>query len=127
VPRWTRPSALPPGERPHTTPGAAGTGLCGGGWAGPLRQTVTTTLRHVTAYRHGGGGLAMARAPAGAGRHGVGDAGASCRDFDNGPAGFHVYFPGGSTGSYCTVKVNQITRNSPGNLAFKNPLRITGL
>src|SRR2546427_10930560 len=37
------------------TPGAAGAGLCGGGWAGPHRPTVTSTLRHVPAYRHGGG------------------------------------------------------------------------
>jgi hypothetical protein len=42
-------------------PGAAGTGLCGGGWEGPHRPTVTTTLRHVPAYWHGVGGLAVAR------------------------------------------------------------------
>jgi hypothetical protein len=43
------------------TPGAAGAGLCGGGWAGPHRPTVTSTLRHVPAYRHGGRELPVVR------------------------------------------------------------------
>ena len=51
---------------------------------------------------------------------------ASCRHFDKGPMGFHIYFPCGSIGSYLTVKVNQVARNSCSNLVFKNPVGITG-
>ena len=129
-----RPAPAAPGVRPFTLGKAPGRVQCGTEVASEAALAIgLVRCRRKAPERCTGRPSALQRHATG-GNHGMADttlnlfqlACASCRDFDKGPAGFHVYFPGGSIGSYSTVKVNQITRNSPGSLAFKNPLRITG-